>query len=103
GAAGPARGVGRGEPVGPGRSEAELVECSRHESLLNLAFDGGRPWRLLCPYDTGALAAGVVAEARRTHPYVRDHGSSDASGEYGGPQAILDREDELPVPPRQPV
>ena len=100
---GPEPVLGIGEPAWPGRSDAELVECSRHESLLNLAFDGGRPWRLLCPYDTGALAAGVVAEARRNHPYVRDHGSSDASGEYGGRQAILEREDDLPEPPRQPL
>ena len=100
---GPQPVLGIGEPAWPGRSDAELVECSRHESLLNLAFGGGRPWRLLCPYDTGALAAGVLAEARRNHPYVRDHGSSDPSGEYGGRHAILDRDDELPDPPRQPV
>ena len=36
--AGPCAGIG--EPVGPDRSPAELVECQRHESLLNLAFAG---------------------------------------------------------------
>jgi anti-sigma regulatory factor (Ser/Thr protein kinase) len=101
--AGPEPVLGIGEPAWPGRSDEELVECSRHESLLNLAFDGGRAWRLLCPYDAGALEAGVLDEARRNHPYVRSHGSSDASGEYGGRQAILDREDELAAPPWQPV
>ena len=57
--------LGIGEPVWPGRSDAELIECRRHESLLNLAFDGGGPWRLLCPYDVRALAAG---RARRRPP-----------------------------------
>jgi anti-sigma regulatory factor (Ser/Thr protein kinase) len=65
----PARGVG--EPVYPGRSPAEVVECQRHEQLLNVAFDGGAPWVLMCPYDTRALAAPVVDEARRSHPVLR--------------------------------
>src|SRR5205085_3309388 len=46
---------GVGEPIWPGRSEAELAECRRHESLLNLAFADGRSWWLVCPYDTEAL------------------------------------------------
>ena len=69
----PARGIG--EPVWPGRSEAELVECGHHESLLNLAFAGWPAFWLLCPYDTGALDRGVVDEARRNHPTLV-HGSS---------------------------
>ena len=100
--AGPEPVLGIGEPVWPGRSDAELVECSRHESLLNLAFDKGRAWHLLCPYDVRTLADGVLDEARRNHPYVRSHGSSDTSGVYGG-QAALAWEDQLPAPPRQPV
>ena len=62
----PSRGIG--ELVGPERGAAELTECHRHESLLNLAFDGGTAWRLLCPYDTDALDPIVVDEALRTHP-----------------------------------
>ena len=30
--------LGIGEPIWPERTEAELVECQRHETLLNLAF-----------------------------------------------------------------
>src|ERR1700730_11351148 len=44
----PVRGIG--EPIWAGRDEAELSECQRHESLLNIAFDDGQGWRLLCPY-----------------------------------------------------
>jgi anti-sigma regulatory factor (Ser/Thr protein kinase) len=75
---------GVGEPVSPDRSAAELVECHRHEALLNLAFDGGGAWWLVCPYDTGALAAEVISEARCTHPLVWDAHSGEPSAEYRG-------------------
>src|ERR1700716_3771036 len=41
---------GMGEPIWAERGPAELVECQRHESLLNLAFADGCSMRLLCPY-----------------------------------------------------
>jgi anti-sigma regulatory factor (Ser/Thr protein kinase) len=69
----PLRGIG--EPIWAERSAEELVECHRHESLLNLAFADAAHFRLLCPYDTTALAPEVVAEARRTHPLVTEDGS----------------------------
>jgi anti-sigma regulatory factor (Ser/Thr protein kinase) len=92
--AGPGPALGIGEPVWPGRSDDELVECSRHESLLNLAFDGGRPWRLLCPYDTTGLEPEVIDEACRTHPHVRWSELTETSGAYS--EQI--REDRLPPP-----
>jgi anti-sigma regulatory factor (Ser/Thr protein kinase) len=64
----PVRGIG--EPIWAGRSPAELVECQRHESLLNLAFAGSGGWRLLCPYDVDALDRSVIEEARRSHPVL---------------------------------
>lgn len=64
----PARGIG--EPVWPGRDEAELDECHRHESLLNLAFAGEREWTLLCPYDSNGLDDDVLESARECHPHV---------------------------------
>ena len=76
----PFRGIG--EPIYPERSAAELIECQRHEALLNLAFDGGPAWRLLCPYDTTALAPDVVEEAHRSHPYVAYDHTYIASGLY---------------------
>lgn len=70
------RGTGRqlrgiGEPISATRSPDELVECQRHESLLNVAFDGAPAWWLLCPYDTETLDAGIIDEAQRSHPFVR--------------------------------
>jgi hypothetical protein len=46
---------GIGEAIWATRSEDEMTECQRHESLLNLAFAHSQPWRLLCPYDVNAL------------------------------------------------
>jgi anti-sigma regulatory factor (Ser/Thr protein kinase) len=82
----PVRGVG--EPISVGRSADELVECQRHEELLNVAFGPGPGWTLVCPYDTAALAPAVIAECRCSHPRVREHGVSDASSEYRGLEAI---------------
>lgn len=75
---------GVGEPIWPGRSEEELIECQRHESLLNVAFGGGRPWKLLCPYDTSALAPDVIDEARRSHAYVSERHVDLPSPHYRG-------------------
>jgi anti-sigma regulatory factor (Ser/Thr protein kinase) len=66
----PVRGIG--EPIWNGRTPEELIECQRHESLLNVAFGHGQPWWLLCPYDTGQLPPDVLDEARRSHEYVMD-------------------------------
>ena len=91
---------GVGEPIWPGRSEAELAECRRHESLLNLAFADGRSWWLVCPYDTEALDPAVVEEARRTHPFVCEDGVGRESVDYYGLGAIARPFDErLSHPP----
>jgi anti-sigma regulatory factor (Ser/Thr protein kinase) len=66
---------GIGEPIWAEREPAELVECQRHESLLNLAFADRSEFQLLCPYDTGALCDEVLEEAERSHPLVRLDGA----------------------------
>ena len=65
--------LGIGEPVWADRSPDALLEAERHEALLNVAFDGGRPWRLLCPYDEQTLAAGTLRRARRNRQLGRRH------------------------------
>jgi anti-sigma regulatory factor (Ser/Thr protein kinase) len=50
---------------------------TRYEAAVNRVF-AAAPALIICPYDTRALPAGVIADARRTHPTVRDparHGS----------------------------
>jgi anti-sigma regulatory factor (Ser/Thr protein kinase) len=75
---------GIGEPIWAARPDDELVECQRHEALLNVAFEGGTPWTLLCPYDTTALPASVIEEARRSHPYVIERHVELPSPQYRG-------------------
>ncbi len=94
----PVRGIG--EPIWAGRSAQEIVECQRHESLLNLAFGGGPAWQLICPYDTNALPQAVIDEARRSHPFVREGGARWESGSYVEPASVLGpEEDDLPAAP----
>jgi anti-sigma regulatory factor (Ser/Thr protein kinase) len=73
---------GIGEPVDPGRSPAELAECHLHEALLNVAFDASTPFWLLCPYDLEVLAADVIGEAHRTHPFVARGEDRKAHGSF---------------------
>lgn len=82
GAGRPLRGIG--EPIWNGRSPAELIECQRHESLLNIAFATDTPWWLLCPYDTEALEPSVIDEARRSHPFIADGNSHRHSFDFRG-------------------
>ena len=94
----PARGVG--EPVRSGLRAAELSECQRHETLLNVAFADGQPWRLLCTYDIDALEDSVIEAARVSHPLITSAGASCPSDVYepiGDPFAGT-----LPAPAGQP-
>jgi anti-sigma regulatory factor (Ser/Thr protein kinase) len=97
----PIRGIG--EPIWPGRSDAELVECHQHESLLNLAFAETQDFWLLCPYNAASLEPDVVAEAHRTHPLIADgddRRSSDAYVPPGTGPGPFDAE--LPEPGTEP-
>jgi anti-sigma regulatory factor (Ser/Thr protein kinase) len=94
----PVRGIG--EPIWAGRSPAELVECQRHEALLNVAFDGVAPMDLLCPYDEHALENSVLEEAFRSHPIVLEDGNFVDSSTYVGVEtAAKPFRKPLPDPP----
>jgi anti-sigma regulatory factor (Ser/Thr protein kinase) len=86
GRSGPMRGVG--EPIWPGRSPAELVECQCHEALLNTAFAGADGFHLLCPYDSVHLDRDVIAEAERSHPWVGASESARYRGPNGAPPQL---------------
>jgi anti-sigma regulatory factor (Ser/Thr protein kinase) len=93
----PVRGVG--EPVWAGRRNAELSEAALHEALLNLAFDDGVGWQLICPYDSAALPQSVLEQATRSHPVAR--GALPGEG-YGGHDHALEQFTALlPDPPEQ--
>jgi anti-sigma regulatory factor (Ser/Thr protein kinase) len=90
---------GIGEPISVARSPHELIECHRHEALLNLAFDGGPPWWLVCPYDVSALDPGVVDDALRSHPWIREQGRSQQSPRFEGDELAAETlVDPLPPP-----
>ena len=82
---------GIGEPAFHGRRHLEFVECELHEQLLNQAFDGGPPWRLLCPYDEGKLPRAVVRAALNSHPLrstVADRSPSETYAPHGHVEAF---------------
>jgi anti-sigma regulatory factor (Ser/Thr protein kinase) len=94
---------GIGEPVCAGRGMAELAECQHHESLLNLAFERGPSWWLMCPYDTAALDPRVLAGAERNHPFIEEDGVERESVSYREPAATrAPFEGRLPDPPVTP-
>jgi anti-sigma regulatory factor (Ser/Thr protein kinase) len=90
---------GVGEPIWAARSADELAECQQHESLINLAFGQADGFRLVCPYDTDALPAAVIEEARRSHPLILECGRLVECGRYRGDGAIRTASDPL-SPPR---
>ena len=95
---GPIRGIG--EPIWAERQSPELVECQRHESLLNLAFAGTPSFRLLCPYDTSTLGDAVIDEALRSHPWIHERGEERRSDRYRGlSAAVAPFDDPLPSAP----
>jgi anti-sigma regulatory factor (Ser/Thr protein kinase) len=73
---------GIGEPIWAGRSPAELVECQRHECLLNLAFAEAADFWLVCPYDTAALDPTVIERAHQSHPVLVRDGAPLRSATY---------------------
>jgi anti-sigma regulatory factor (Ser/Thr protein kinase) len=90
---------GIGEPIWAGRGSAELIECQRHEALLNVAF-GEPSFSLLCPYDTESLAPEVIEEACRSHPFLRQGAYAVPSIDYPGAELFARPfEEPLPEPP----
>src|SRR4051812_13860357 len=93
---------GIGEPIDRRRRGAELVECHRHEELLNLAFADADGFWLVCPYDTEALDPEVVERAQTTHPLLREGVVSRESGRYDPEPPAAPSSDPLPEPSAQP-
>jgi len=72
------------EPAWPGRSDAELREIARHETLCNLAFRG-KPMTVMCLYDTDALNDDAVGYAAYTHPAIATAGQKRAGQKRRNP------------------
>jgi anti-sigma regulatory factor (Ser/Thr protein kinase) len=78
-----------GEPVWPASSPELVLEWKRYESVLNAVL-GPFPVSLICTYDTSRLDPSITADARRTHPLVRE-GAEHASPEFEEPEQLLRR------------
>lgn len=91
---------GIGEPVWAQRTPDELLECQRHEMLLNLAFGDAPAWTLLCPYDTTTLGDDIIEEAFRSHPVMWEDGRRVDSPAYADPhQHFAAADEDLPPAP----
>ena len=75
------------EPVWTGRSETQLAEWFRYESVINLSFTTS-PATIVCTYNTSSLPDSVLVNARRTHPEVAGAGVIPNPG-YGSPEDFL--------------
>jgi anti-sigma regulatory factor (Ser/Thr protein kinase) len=89
-----------GEPIWAGRSAAEIIESTRHEALINLAF-AGTDIRILCPYDAAHLPDSVLADACQTHPSLTGWRIRRAGAAFLGPGSVPERcTKPLSPPPR---
>ena len=92
-----------GEPIWPGRSAVEVVEATRHEALINLAFADAEA-TILCPYDVAGLEPDVLLDAERTHPDLIRCGHGYASERYTDPLDLWWAGSwALPTPPQSPT
>ena len=76
-----------GEPVWTGRSERQLAEWFRYESIINVAF-ASSPATIVCTYDSRSVPESVLINARRTHPEVAGAGVV-TSPSYANPEDFL--------------
>ena len=91
---------GIGELIWAARRPVEILEAQLHEQLLNVAFEPGPSLLLRCPYDTAALPAAVIAEARRSHPVLAADGTARHSTDFDGSKhAVAAFESDLPGAP----
>jgi anti-sigma regulatory factor (Ser/Thr protein kinase) len=88
-----------GEPIWPGRRDAEVAEATRHEALINAAF-ADVPTTILCPYDARRLRPSVLDAAQRTHPGLLESGQHRPSPTYSAAAvAAAIGQQRLPDPP----
>lgn len=98
----PMRGIG--EPIWPGRTEAELAECHHHEALLNVAFVAAKHFWLMCPYNTTTLGSEVIERMAFTHPLLFDGTEASESPAFDFDRVLSDLFVEpLPEPQRDPT
>ncbi|HEX2360618.1 MAG TPA: sensor histidine kinase [Jiangellaceae bacterium] len=76
-----------GEPVWPERSAAGYLTAVQHEALINLAF-AEQDAAILCSYGPSGVHATAVEDVGRTHPFVLQNGTRNASVQYADPTTV---------------
>ncbi|MEO3792516.1 sensor histidine kinase [Nonomuraea sp. B10E15] len=86
-----------GEPVWEGRSEREVRELIRYESVINAALRA-RPAILWCLYDVRHVPAGVLDHTHVTHPLLLGPGGEAACARFVEPHDLVLDTDRAPLP-----
>jgi anti-sigma regulatory factor (Ser/Thr protein kinase) len=73
-----------GEPPWAVGNEAQIRDWARHESVINVAFEG-MPVSFMCPYDARVLPAEIVEYAHHTHPVIEGADGASPSEDYEDP------------------
>ena len=67
---------------------ADVAEWKRYEAGISAAM-ASVPVSFICAYDTQELPAGIVSDARRTHPVLRTAEGARPSARYTEPAAFV--------------
>jgi anti-sigma regulatory factor (Ser/Thr protein kinase) len=81
-----------GEPPWAVGNDAQVRDWARHESMINLAFEG-MPVSFVCPYDARALPPEIVEYAQSTHPALAGSEGITQSAGYQDPVKFCRRLD----------
>ena len=77
------------EVIWPQKSAtADVAEWKRYEAGISPAM-AAVPVSFICAYDTRELPAGIVMDARRTHPVLRSAEGARPSADYSQPAAFV--------------
>jgi anti-sigma regulatory factor (Ser/Thr protein kinase) len=79
-----------GEPPWAVGNEPRIRDWARHESVVNVAFEG-MPVSFMCTYDSRVLPAEIVEHARHTHPEIAGTEGPAPSEVYEEPREFCRR------------
>jgi anti-sigma regulatory factor (Ser/Thr protein kinase) len=73
-----------GEPPWAAENDARVRDWARHESVINLAFEGMQV-TFICPYDGRTLSPEILEHAQSTHPMLAAREGMTESAAYEEP------------------
>jgi CheY-like chemotaxis protein len=76
------------EVVWPREPATDIAGWKRYESWISGAM-ASTPVSFICVYDAAALPAGIIADAKRSHPVLRFGDGARPSGEYVSPAEFV--------------